>query len=200
MTFTLPEENLLRLQAQLNLTGTFNHTVSRMPYSREQVMFRIRIERGEPTTAVKIEMGGQVHSIDVQTAHPEKHLQVADYIDAIANGRVDSAEVAPARVTRMPLLPEPNSLLDDTQLGRLKHMVRHGGFASLETGHQNPINVAVHRTRPAQGVTVIASIGSARPRTKCFTVRGDERECLKRLLISIEDLHIIATPQRAAAA
>ena len=111
-----------------------------------------------------------------------------------------AAEVAPARVTRMPLLPEPDGLLDDTQLGRLKHMVRHGGFASLETGHQCPINVAVHRTRPAQGVTVIASIGSARPRTKCFTVRGDERECLKRLLISIEDLHIIATPQRAAAA
>ncbi|WAC45600.1 hypothetical protein OU997_05355 [Pseudomonas sp. SL4(2022)] len=200
MNFTLPEDNLLRLQAQINLTGTFNHTVSRMPYSREQVMFRIQIERGQPNTAVKIEMGGQVHSLDVQTAHPEKHLQVADFIDAIANGRVDSAEVAPARVTRTPLLPEPDGLLDDTQLGRLKHMVRHGGFASLETGHQCPINVAVHRTRPAQGVTVIASIGSARPRTKCFTVRGDERECLKRLLISIEDLHIIATPQRAAAA
>lgn len=199
MNFTLPEEGLQRLTAQLNLTGTFTHTL-RSAYGGHQLMARVRIERGQPTTAVRIEMGEQVHTLDVQTAHPEKHLQVADFIDAIANGRVDGGEPAPPRVTRQPLLPEPAALLDETQLGRLKHMVRHGGFASLETGHEHPIHVAVHRTRPAEGVTVIASIGAARPRTKCFTVRGDQRECLKRLLISIEHLHIIATPQRAAAA
>lgn len=199
MNFTLPEEGLQRLTAQLNLTGTFTHTL-RSAYGGHQLMARVRIERGQPNTAVRIEMGEQVHTLDVQTAHPEKHLQVADFIDAIANGRVDGGEPAPPRVTRQPLLPEPAALLDETQLGRLKHMVRHGGFASLETGHEHPIHVAVHRTRPAEGVTVIASIGAARPRTKCFTVRGDQRECLKRLLISIEHLHIIATPQRAAAA
>lgn len=199
MNFTLPEEGLQRLTAQLNLTGTFTHTL-RSAYGGHQLMARVRIERGQPNTAVRIEMGEQVHTLDVQTAHPEKDLQVADFIDAIANGRVDGGELAPPRVTRQPLLPEPASLLDETQLGRLKHMVRHGGFASLETGHEHPIHVAVHRTRPAEGVTIIASIGAARPRTKCFTVRGDQRECLKRLLSSIEHLHIIATPQRAAAA
>lgn len=199
MNFTLPEEGLQRLTAQLNLTGTFTHTL-RSAYGGHQLMARVRIERGQPTTVVRIEMGDQVHTLDVQTAHPEKHLQVADFIDAIANGRVDGGELAPPRVTRQPLLPEPAALLNETQLGRLKHMVRHGGFASLETGHEHPIHVAVHRTRPAEGVTIIASIGTARPRTKCFTVRGDQRECLKRPLISIEHLHIIATPQRAAAA
>lgn len=199
MNFTLPEEGLQRLAAQLNLTGTFTHTL-RSAYGGHQLLARVRIERGQPNTAVRIEMGDQVHTLDVQTAHPEKHLQVTDFIDAIANGRVDGGELAPPRVTRQPLLPEPASLLDETQLGRLKHMVRHGGLASLETGHEHPIHVAVHRTRPAEGVTVIASIGTAKPRTKCFTVRGDQRECLKRLLSSIEHLHIIATPQRAAAA
>lgn len=199
MNFTLPEEGLQRLAAQLNLTGTFTHTL-RSAYGGHQLLARVRIERGQPYTAVRIEMGDQVHTLDVQTAHPEKHLQVADFIDAIANGRVDGGEVAPPRVTRQPLLPEPDALLDETQLGRLRYMVRHGGFACLETGLELPINVAVHRTRPAEGVTVIASIGTAKPRTKCFTVRGDQRECLKRLLSSIEHLHIIATPQRAAAA
>lgn len=199
MNFTFPEAALPRLQAQLNLTGTFNHTIARLPYSSEQVRFRVKVERGQFRTAVRIEMGDQAHSIDVQTDNPEKHLQVADFIDAIANGRVDGGELAPPRVTRQPLLPEPPTLLDDTQLGRLKHMVRYGGFASLETGHEHPILVAVHRTRPAEGITAIVSIGNARPRTSCFTVRGDQRECLKRLLISIEHLHIIATPQRAAA-
>ena len=199
MNFTLPEENLLRLQAQLNMTGTFNHTV-RAAYSRDVVSFRIRIERGQPATTVRIEMGEMVHTLDVQTAHPEKHLQVADFIDAIANGRVDGGELAPPRVTRQPLLPEPDALLTTDQTNRLRYMVRHGGFTSLETGLGLPINVAVHRTRPAEGVTIIASIGTAKPRTKCFTVRGDQRECLKRLISSIEHLHIIATPQRAAAA
>ena len=198
MNFTLPEEGLQRLAAQLNLSGTFTHAL-RSAYGH-RLEARVRIERGQPNTTVRIQMGDQAHSLDVQTAHPEKHLQVADFIDAIANGRVDGGELAPPRVTREPLLPEPAALLDETQLGRLKHMVRHGGFASLETGHEHPIHVAVHRTRPAEGVTVIASIGAARPRTKCFTVRGDQRTCLKRLLISIEDLHIVATPQRAAAA
>lgn len=200
MNFALPEDALQRLSAQLNLTGTFNHTVSRMPYSRDQVMFRIHIERGQFRTAVRIEMGETVHSMDVQTAHPEKHLQVADFIDAIANGRVDGGEPAPPRVTRQPLLPEPDALLTTEQTNRLRYMVRHGGFTSLETGLELPINVAVHRTRPAEGVTIIASIGTAKPRTKCFTLRGNQHECLKRLLISIEHLHIIATPQRAAAA
>ncbi|QTS88278.1 hypothetical protein JLK41_08995 [Ectopseudomonas khazarica] len=200
MNFALPEDNLLRLLAQLNMTGTFNHTVSRMPYSREQVTFRIRIERGNPATAVRIEMGEMVHCMDVKTDDPEKHLKVADFIDAIANGRVDGGEPAPPRVTRQPLLPEPDALLSTDQTNRLRYMVRHGGFASLETGLALPINVAVHRTRPAEGVTIIASIGTAKPRTKCFTVRGDQHECLKRLLSSIEHLHIIATPQRAAAA
>lgn len=199
MNFTLPEDALQRLSAQLNLTGTFTHTL-RSAYGGHQLMARVRIERGQPNTAVRIEMGDQVHTLDVQTAHPEKHLQVADFIDAIANGRVDGGELAPARVTRQPLLPEPDELLTTDQMNRLRYMVRHGGFTSLETGLELPINVAVHRTRPAEGITVIACIGTAKPRTKCFTVRGDQRECLKRLLISIEHLHIIATPQRAAAA
>ncbi|MGF0333503.1 hypothetical protein [Ectopseudomonas toyotomiensis] len=199
MNFTLPEEGLQRLAAQLNLTGTFTHTL-RAAHGGHQLLARVRIERGQPNTAVRIEMGEQVHTLDVQTAHPEKHLQVADFIDAIANGRVDGGELAPPRVTRQPLLPEPDALLTTDQTNRLRYMVRHGGFACLETGLELPINVAVHRTRPAEGVTIIASIGTAKPRTKCFTVRGNQHECLKRLLISIEHLHIIATPQRAAAA
>lgn len=198
MNFTLTEEGLQRLIAQLNLTGTFTHTL-RSAHGGQQLSARVRIERGQPTTAVRIEMGDQAHSLDVQTDNPEKHLQVADFIDAIANGRVEGGELAPPRVTRQPLLPEPDELLTTDQMNRLRYLVRHGGFASLETGHELPINVAVHRTRPAEGISVIACIGTAKPRTKCFTVRGDQRECLKRLLISIEHLHIIATPQRAAA-
>lgn len=199
MNFTLPEDALARLTAQINLTGTFTHVV-RPLYSKLQVMFRLVVERGTDTTFVAVTMGGQRHSITVQNADPQRHLLVADLIDAIANGRVDSAEVAPARVTRMPVLPEPDELLSTDQLGRIKYMVRHGGSAVLETGHELPINVAVHRTATAKGITAIVCTGNTRPRTSCFTVRGTDADCLKRLLASIEHTHIAATPRNAAAA
>lgn len=199
MNFTLPEDALVRLTAQLNLNGTFNHTV-RAPYSTLQVMFKLIVERGTETTNVTVVMGGERHSIAVQNNDPQRHVQVADLIDAIANGRVDSAEVAPARVTRLPMLPEPDALLSTEQAGRIKYMVRHGGFTALETGHELPINVAVHRTATTKGITAIVSIGNSKPRTSCFTVRGNDAECLKRLLVSIEHTHIIATPRNAAAA
>lgn len=199
MNFTLPEDALVRLTAQLNLNGTFNHAV-RAPYSTLQVMFQLIVERGTENTAVAVVMGGERHSITVQNNDPQRHVQVADLIDAIANGRVDSAEVAPARVTRLPLLPEPDALLSTDQLGRIKYMVRHGGCTALETGHELPINVSVHRTATTKGITAIVSIGNSKPRTSCFTVRGNDAECLKRLLASIEHTHIVATPRNAAAA
>lgn len=199
MNFALPEDALLRIAAQINCTGKFHHTV-RAPYNRQQVAFTLEVERGNFRTAAKVVMGGQTHSITVANNDDKRHLLVADLIDAIANGRVDSAEPAPPRVTCQPLVPEPDELLTTDQTGRIKYMVRHGGFASLDTGLANPINVAVHRTQTAQGITAIVSTGAAKPRTACFTVRGNDSDCLKRLLISIEHAHITATPQRAAAA
>lgn len=202
MNFSLPEDALLRIAAQLNLNGTFNHTV-RTPWNSHQVTFRLRIERGSDSTVARVEMGGQVHSITVANTDPCRHLLVADLIDAIANGRVDSAEPAPARVTRHPVLPEPDQLLTTEQLGRIKYLVRHGGFAALETGLANPINVAVHRAR--RRITAIVSIGTSRPRTSCFTVSdwahpGTDREATARLLAGIEQMHIAATAQQPAAA
>lgn len=197
--FTLPEDSLVRLAAQLNLAGTFNHAV-RSAFTKLQVMLRVIIERGADTSAVTIEIAGQRHSITVYNNDHSRHLLVADFIDAIANGRVDSAEVAPPRITSLPLLPEPDELLSSDQLGRIKYMVRHGGSTALETGHELPINVAVHRTATTKGITAIVSIGNSKPRTSCFTVRGTDAYCLKRVLASIEHTHIVATPRNAAAA
>lgn len=199
MNFALPEPSLQRLAAQINLSGTFNHTV-RSAWGGHQVMFALKVERGLQDTACTVEMGGQRHSITVQNGDAQRHVQLADFIDAIANGRVDSAEAAPARVTRHPVLIEGDDLLSTEQLGRLKYMVRHGGVTALELGHEQPIHVAVHRRHPGPGIDAIVSIGTARPRTSYFSVRHGDAECLNRLLVCIEQMHIIATPRNAAAA
>jgi len=199
MNFALPEQSLVRLAAQINLNGTFSHTV-RGPWGSHQVMFSLKVERGERNTNCTVEMGGERHSISVANANASRHIELADFIDAIANGRIDSAEPAPGRVTRQPLLIEDSELLTTDQQGRIKYMARHGGFVALELGLPEPINVAVHRTHPGPGITAIVSIGNRRPRTSLFTTRGTEADCVKRLMAAIEHTHIIATPRNAAAA
>lgn len=195
--FTLPEDALTRLAAQVNVSGTFSHTV-RSASSRHQVMLSLTTERGPLTTDAIIQLGGERHSMTLVNADPERHIQLADYIDAIANGRVDSAAMAPARITRQPLLPEADPLLDATQAASLQALVRKGGSLDLHLGHKHPIRAAVHRTSSRQGITAIVSIGESRPRTACFTVYGHSGYCYERLLQSIEHLSVCATPKAAA--
>lgn len=195
--FTLPEDALIRLAAQVNVSGTFTHTV-RSAYSRHQVMLRLTIERGGEDTEATVEIGGERHHITLQNNDPARHIHLADFIDAIANGRVDSAAPAPARVTRTPLLPEPEPLLDATQEAALQLLVRKGGTLELQLGFEHPVRVAVHRTHSRSGITAIASIGEARPRTSCFTAYGMHYSCYERLLQSVEHLAACAAPKAAA--
>lgn len=195
--FTLPEDALTRLTAQVNMSGTFNHTV-RSAYGRQQVNLKLRVERGPATTEATVIMGDERHSMTLVNDDPERHIQLADYIDAIANGRVDSATPAPARVTRLPLLPEPEPLLDATQEAALHLLVRRGGTLDLPITHEHPVRVAVHRTHSRTGITAIVSIGERRPRTSCFTVYGSHSSCYERLLQSVEHLAVSAAAKAAA--
>lgn len=195
--FTLPEDSLIRLAAQVNMSGTFGHVV-RSAYSRHQVMFKLHIERSTESTEATVEMGEERHHITLQSNDPERHIHLADFIDAIANGRVDSAAPAPARVTRFPVLPEPEPLLDADQDAALQLLVRKGGTLDLHLGHEHPVRVAIHRTHSRSGITAILSIGETRPRTSCFTAYGMHHSCYERLLKSVEHLAACAAPKVAA--
>lgn len=203
--FTLPEDALTRISAQLNLNGTFNHTV-RSAWGGHQVMFKLQVERGLQDTACTVEMGGERHSITILNANPQRHLQVADFIDAIANGRVDSAALAPARVTRLPTLPEPEPMLDAEQDAALRLLVRKGGSLDLHLGFEHPIKVAVHRRPPAAhlgnmpGLSVILSIGESKPRTAFWTAFASYAQLYARLASSIEHMATAATPRAARVA
>lgn len=200
--FTLPEDALTRIGAQLNLNGTFNHTV-RSAWGGHQVMFSLRVERGLADIHCVVEMGGERHSITVASTDPKRHILVADFIDAIANGRIDSGAMAPARVTRHPLLPEPIPLLDSAQEAALRQLVRKGGTLDLDLGLQHPIRIAIHRNhpRPGQnGITTILSIGETKPRTVLWTSRESDARIYARLADTVEALATAATPATARAA
>ena len=198
--FSLPDSSLIRIAAQLNMTGTFNHTC-KSAFSQDTIALKLHVERGHPDTTAAVEMGSERHSITLLNANPRKHLELADFIDAIANGRVDSAEPSPPRITALDLVVDqaPEPLIDSEQQESLRLAIKKGGFIRIEVGLPRPIEVAIHRTFNRPGITAIACIGERRPRTVCFTSYAGEQAITKQLLTTIENLAARATPAQVAA-
>lgn len=197
-TFTLSDQTLTLLAAQLNLNGSFNHTC-RSAFSRHSIMFRLKVERGPSSTEATVELGGQRHSLTLPHGEPHPAHLLADFVEAIANGRLDSAEPAPARVVAV-LPPEDEPLLDSDQERQLRHVVQRGGFLELHLGHAHPIRVAIHRNRPRPGVTGILAIGESRPRTILLAnYEGSESKVYARIVEAVEHLSLAAAPAASAA-
>ena len=196
--FILSDNSLRLMGEQLNFSGTFNHTC-RSPYNRHTVQIGMKVERGINDTQVTITMGGEKHSITLETGAAGNANTLADFIDAIANGRVDSAEPAPPRILRE--IHAPTSRLDTDQQQAIRNLVRHGGYLELHVGLEHPIRVMVHRTRSTTGITAMLSIGERMPRTTSFTIRRErDAYCAKCLQESVEHLIVTATPKAARAA
>ncbi|OBY59443.1 hypothetical protein A9513_029005 [Pseudomonas sp. AU12215] len=186
------------LSAQLELNGTFRHTC-RSAYGQQQIELVMKVERDLEKTNVTITMGGEKHSISFINRVLHNDRLLADYIDAIANGRVDSA--APANPRVLQHTPEPESPLGTEQQESIRGLVRRGGFLELEVGLEHPIRVMVHRTFNTPGICTILSIGARKPRTVCWTIRNEtDSYCAKRLQESVEHLVTVATPKPARAA
>ncbi|MBX8475383.1 hypothetical protein K5D38_11375 [Pseudomonas cichorii] len=193
--FKLDNRTLTLLNAQVNLSETFSHTIKSTP-SREAMPFRLKVERSPTEAVFTVELGNERHSLTLQ--HDRKmHLKLADFIEEIANGPVDPSCFA----------DQANLLHADREYARFDaghrqkvfELVRNGGAISLDMGFDLPINVAIHRTRTRTGLTTIMSIGTKRPRTKCFTVCGTEAEMYEKVAESIQHLASVATPAAHAA-
>jgi len=195
--FILSDNTLQLLGNQLNFNGTFNHT-ARSAYGQNAIGFRLKIERGETQTEATVEMGGEKHSITLHNGDGRNPALLADLIDAIANGRVDTAEIAPPLAMREAEPVEP--LLSTEQEQQLRLLVRKGGTLDLHMGFEHPIRVAVHRTFNKPGITAILSIGERKPRTLCWTSYEREARIYTRLAESVEQLASAATPAAANAA
>ncbi|WP_416311147.1 hypothetical protein [Pseudomonas sp. W03] len=196
--FTLSDNSLTLIAAQLELNGRFRHTC-RSAYGQAQIELVLEVERGLETTEAVITIGGQRHSLTLNTRSSEKAQQLADFIDAITNSRVDSAEPAPPRILRQVIAPE--SPLDTEQQESIRGLVRRGGFLELKVGLEHPVLVMVHRTFNTPGICTILSVGARRPRTVCWTIRNEtDSYCAKRLQESVEHLITLATPKPAKAA
>lgn len=193
--FKIDNRTLQLLNAQVNLTETFNHVLRTAP-KRECLAFRLKAERGTVDSTFVVELGSERHTLTLQN-DKKMHLKLADFIEEIANG-----PLAPSNTNDLVHLPHA-----DRQYGRFEvqdrqrvfELVRTGGVLSLDMGFNLPLHVALHRTHTRSGVTAILSIGNKSPHTRCFTVCGSDVEIYGKVTESINHLAAAATPAAHAA-
>ena len=193
---TLADKTLRLLAAQINLNGSFNH-VCRPQNTNLPLTFELQVERGSPETVFTVIMGHEKHSLMVHAPNKDTHLVVADFIESIVNGRMDTAEPATPRVSTESV--ERGQLLDANQQEQLRQLVRNGGALILDIGFDADVRVAVHRTLSRKGITAIIVAGDTCPRTQCFTAYGDEQHSVDRLLQSLNHLAASVVPAALAA-
>ena len=193
--FKLDNRTLRLLNAQVNLSETFNHTLRSSP-QREALTFRLKVERNTTDTLFTVELGSERHTLTLLN-EKKMHLKLADFIEEIANGPIDPSN--PTEIQNLPHASRQYARFDVESRQRVFELVRTGGTVSLDMGFELPIHVAIHRTQTRPGVTTIMSIGVKRPRTKCFTVSGTDAEIYERVAESINHLATVATPAAHAA-
>ena len=194
--FTLADKTLRLLAAQVNLNGTFHHSCN-FKNTNLPLIFVMQVERSSSGTLFTIDTADEKHSLAVYDPDKDTHLVLADFIESIANGRMDSAEPATPRVRAESI--DRGQLLDTHQQEQLHQLVRTGGSLLLDVGLDEAVSLAVHRTQSRKGITAILVAGDSCPRTQCFTAYGDDQHSLNRLLQSLNHLVPSAAPAALAA-
>ncbi|WP_460152723.1 hypothetical protein [Pseudomonas sp. S2_B07] len=193
--YKLDNRTLQLLNAQVNLTETFSHTLRSTP-KREALSFRLKVERNPFDTLFTVELGSERHTLTLKN-EKKMHLKLADFIEEIVNGPFDPSNAAD--LLNLPHASRQYARFDTEHKQRVFELVRTGGVVSLYMGFELPIHVAIHRTKTRPGVTTIMSIGVKSPRTKCFSVCGSDVEIYKQVAESINHLAAAATPAAHAA-
>ena len=194
--FSLADKTLRLLAAQVNLNGTFRHSCC-FKNTNLPLIFVLQVERGSSGTLFTIVSGEEKHSLTVYDPDKDTHLVLADFIESIANGRMDTAEPATPRLRAESL--DRGQLLDTNQQEQLNQLVRQGGSLKLDIGLDEAVSLAVHRTQCRKGITGIVVAGDSYPRTQCFTAYGDDQHSFDRLLQSLDHLAASAAPAALAA-
>ncbi|NNB13005.1 hypothetical protein HBN81_21690 [Pseudomonas fragi] len=194
--FSLADKTLRLLAAQVNLNGTFHHSC-RFNNTNLPLIFVLQVERGSFGTLFTIVSGDEKHSLTVYDPNKDTHRVLADFIESIANGRMDTAEPATPRVLAESF--DRGQLLDTNQQEHLRQLVRNGGSLLLDVGLDEAVSLSVHRTQSRKGITAILVAGDSCPRTQCFTAYGDDQHSFNRLLQSLDHLVASAAPAAFAA-
>ncbi|WP_294735736.1 hypothetical protein [uncultured Pseudomonas sp.] len=190
--YKLDNRTLILLKAQVCLTETFNHQL-RAETQRDVLAFRLNVERRKADTHFIVELGSERHTLTLANTK-RMHLKLADFIEEIVNG-----PTTPSAQSSLPHANRRYGVFETEHKQQVFDLVQTGGALSLDMGFEQPINLAIHRSKTRAGITTIMSIGVRKPRTKCFTVYGNDVEIYSMVAESIIHLAAVATPAAYAA-
>lgn len=193
--YKLDNRTLQLLNAQVNLTETFNHVLRSIP-KRDNLAFRLKVERNTSDTLFTVELGSERHTLTLKN-EKKMHLKLADFIEEIVNGPFDPSN--PSDLLNLPHASRQYARFDVENKQRVFELVSTGGVLSFDMGFDLPMHVAIHRTHTRRGATIILSIGNKGPNTRCFTVSDTNAEIYLMVIESINHLAAAATPAAHAA-
>ncbi|BAP44741.1 putative uncharacterized protein [Pseudomonas sp. StFLB209] len=191
--FIVDERTLTLFSAQANLNGTFQHSCI-AARSNERRSFSLQVDRGPQETTFTVVMRDERHTLTLRRDERRIHLRLAEFVEAIANGRLLTISNQGSGSNSPPHAGQ--SRFDPRQTRQLLSLIGRGGFLSLELGLPCPLQVALHRTGGRDAITAILNLGLSRPQTSCFTVYGSDNEAFELLTESIE--HLVTSRSPAA--
>lgn len=92
--YRLRQPSFIRLQAQLNLTGTFHLSLEDQA-AQAIVHGKITTERSESSVRIDLRMGDQHHSLSLPSSGKSNATTVAQWLEGIANGQHETAKFKP---------------------------------------------------------------------------------------------------------
>jgi hypothetical protein len=96
MSYSLRQASFVRLKAQMNLTGRFTHSLFDRS-TGSTVLATIDTERGTDKVQIVIRMATTHNSIALPLDAKSNADRVANHLEAIANGYLDTADAALSR-------------------------------------------------------------------------------------------------------
>ena len=132
--FKIDNRTLQLLNAQVNLTETFNHTLRSMP-KRDALSFRLKVERNTFDTHFTVELGSERHTLTLKN-EKKMHLKLADFIEEIVNGPFDTSSAAD--LLNQPHAGRQYARFDIEHEQQVLELVRTGGIASLNMVLSSP--------------------------------------------------------------
>lgn len=155
MTYALTPMSARAIGVLLNAGGGSDAILLRRPES--ELRAELHIERCGRTLTATILLGHQRSSLTLQDGDGANQLNLAEQIEAIANGTADTAETGAIGTPTAPAR-EPFALNAEDEAS-LRHLVRMGGTRHLQCG----VSITVHNTLQSvqRDALVTTQVGTA---------------------------------------
>lgn len=178
LNFTLPQNSITLLGAQLALNGSFHHKLQ--AEGGGFITVDVIFEQGDNHAEVTVRVGDSVNSATFER-HMHSRAKLVRFIEDAVNERLDNARLAPAKVialqTEQPMLSRQQQL-------QLAELAERGGFGEFQIA-EAVVKVAIN---PCPVPPLPHAIIACNQVVVSVITSNDHPASVKRLVSSINDL------------